>query len=413
LSINKSLNILIVCEHASNRFGGEAVLPLHYFKLLSDANHNVYLITHSRAKPNLASIGDINHQHIEYIPDTFLHRFLNRFSQTAFSPVVGILAHLLTQLYQYYLVKKMVSKHRIDIVHEVAPVSPRQPSMMFGFGVPVVIGPMNGGMTYPPGVDYLATKSHASFTRFVRLFADMANILMPGKFFASTLVVANQRTHSALPKWRRGQVVELVENGVFSVKDEPAKPVQRDAVHLIYAGRLVDWKAVDILIDAVALCESTISFTIVGGGHERVALESYAKQKLGQCPNISFKFTGMIAFDEMNQYYDQADIFALSSLFECGGAVVLEAMSRGLPVVATAWGGPADYISKGTGFLVEPKSRDYMVAEFARLIDQLAQSPELRYEVGKAAIARVKSHFMWDVKIQQMLNIYQQAMTRK
>ena len=34
----------------------------------------------------------------------------------------------------------------------------------------------------------------------------------------------------------------------------------------------------------------------------------------------------------------------LPSIYECGGAVVLEAMACGIPAIATAWGGPADYL---------------------------------------------------------------------
>lgn len=401
-----------MCEHASNQFGGEAVLPLNYFKLLSNTPHTVFLLTHSRTKHNLDSIPELNHQHIYYIKDTVLHQLFSRMSLTVLSPLAGIFAHLLTQLLQYLLVRKIVKAQKIDVVHEVAPVSPRQPSMMFGLGAPVVIGPMNGGMTYPEGVNYLQTKSHVNFYKLVRLMSNIVNVLIPGKLLAATLVVANQRTRAALPKWRFGQVVELVENGVFTVKDKLEPIANKEPVNVIFAGRLVDWKAVDILIDAVSLCESRLMLTIVGGGSERAFLEDYAEKQLGTRPNIEYRFVGMAAFEEMNQHYDQADIFVLPSLYECGGAVVLEAMSRGLPVIATDWGGPSDYITDDSGYLVAPKSRDYMVTEFARMIDDLARSPSKRQEIGAAAIARVKAHFMWDVKIKQMLEIYQKAINQ-
>jgi glycosyltransferase involved in cell wall biosynthesis len=409
---NKKLNILIVCEHASNQFGGEAVLPLNYFKLLSNTPNTVFLLTHSRTKQNLDSISELNHQHIYYIKDTALHQFFSRMSRTVLSPFAGIFAHLWTQFLQYLFVRKIVKEHQIDVVHEVAPVSPRQPSMMFGLGAPVVIGPMNGGMSYPIGVNYLETKSHTSFAKLARLFASLANVVIPGKLFATTLVVANQRTRAALPKLRLGQVVELVENGVFTVKEKLPPIENKETLNVIFAGRLVDWKAVDILIDAVSLCKSSLMLTIVGDGSERAFLEDYAKKQLGTRPNIKYRFVGMAAFEEMNQHYDQADMFALPSLYECGGAVVLEAMSRGLPVIATDWGGPSDYITDGSGCLVAPKSRDYMVTEFARIIDDLARSPSKRQEIGAAAIARVKAHFMWDVKIKQMLEIYQKAINQ-
>jgi glycosyltransferase involved in cell wall biosynthesis len=86
---------------------------------------------------------------------------------------------------------------------------------------------------------------------------------------------------------------------------------------------------------------------------------------------------------------------------------VLEAMARGLPVIATNWGGPADYITEGNGYLVNPTSRDAMVKAFAQHIDTLAVNPKLRYQVGAAAIARVKQHFMWDNKIETMIQHYQ------
>ena len=47
--------------------------------------------------------------------------------------------------------RDLVQTHGISVVHEPIPVSPKLPSLMYGIGAPVVIGPMNGGMNYPPG----------------------------------------------------------------------------------------------------------------------------------------------------------------------------------------------------------------------------------------------------------------------
>ena len=404
------LNILIVCEHASNVYGGEAMLPLNYFRLLStDPNNQVYLITHARVKASIEQLTDIKQDHVFYMPDTKLHQVLDKYSALLPDRIslltFGFLMHLLTQFYQWKLARKIVKTKNINILHEPAPVSAVLPSVMFCLGVPVVIGPMNGGMTFPPAFNTMAGRFERVLYRLTRVLSTVFNILIPGKFFANILLVANQRTKDALPKLRLGQVLEIVENGVFSVVDDPKKAQVKPITDVLYVGRLVDWKAVDIAIDAINTCKSNVKLTILGDGPLKNELVQYAKKL---APN-KIVFAGMVPHEKTNQYYDEADIFILPSIRECGGAVVLEAMSRGLPAIVTAWGGPADYITNETGFLIEPKSRAYMIEQFALAIDHLAQQPNLRYEIGQAAINRVKQHFMWDKKIQNMLQVYHQA----
>ena len=404
------LNILIVCEHASNVYGGEAMLPLNYFRLLStDPNNQVYLITHARVKASIEQLTDIKQDHVFYMPDTKLHQVLDKYSALLPDRIslltFGFLMHLLTQFYQWKLARKIVKTKNINILHEPAPVSAVLPSVMFCLGVPVVIGPMNGGMTFPTAFNTMAGRFERVLYRLTRVLSTVFNILIPGKFFANILLVANQRTKDALPKLRLGQVLEIVENGVFSVVDAPKKAQVKPITDVLYVGRLVDWKAVDIAIDAINTCKSNVKLTILGDGPLKNELVQYAKKL---APN-KIVFAGMVPHEKTNQYYDEADIFILPSIRECGGAVVLEAMSRGLPAIVTAWGGPADYITNETGFLIEPKSRAYMIEQFALAIDHLAQQPNLRYEIGQAAINRVKQHFMWDKKIQNMLQVYHQA----
>lgn len=406
----QSINILIVCEHASNVFGGEAMLPLNYFRLLSKSQHQVYLITHVRAKKAIEQLQDIDHSHVFYLPDTWMHKFLHY--NFAFLPerikvvIIGFLMHLVTQLYQWKVARKIIREKNIHVLHEPAPVSAAQPSAMFALGVPVVIGPMNGGMRFPPAFVHMSGVTEKVLYQLMRCLATFYNLIIPGKLFASVLLVANQRTKRNLPRFTLGKVAELVENGVFTTIDAPTPSIDTDSINVLFVGRLVDWKAVDIVIHAVSKTHAKIRLTVVGDGPERHFLEQYAQEKMHGRVN----FLGMVPHANLNQHYDQADIFVLPSVWECGGAVVLEAMSRGLPVIATKWGGPADYITPECGYLIEPKSRQYMVSEFARIIELLAADPKLRYALGVYAIERVRQHFMWDKKLESMISHYQAAM---
>ena len=148
-----NLKVLIVAEHASARFGGEAALPLHYFRVMRNRGIDVRLVTHARTRDELASLypGD---DRILYIEDSAWHRAMWRIGKRLPNQIsyftTGFLSRLSTQLAQRRIVHRLVREHGIDVVHQPMPVSPREPSMLFGFGVPVVIGPMNGGMDYPP-----------------------------------------------------------------------------------------------------------------------------------------------------------------------------------------------------------------------------------------------------------------------
>jgi glycosyltransferase involved in cell wall biosynthesis len=262
---------------------------------------------------------------------------------------------------------------------------------------------MNGGMSFPPAFEFMASKIEQYLYGLLRLFSSIFNLMIPGKFFADILLVANKRTALALPLFHLGEVKELVENGVMSIIDQKNKTTS-ELVNVLYVGRLVDWKAVDIVIDAISECNNTnIRLSIVGDGPEREMLESKAVEKCADKVN----FYGQIPFSEINKQYDAADIFVLPSVRECGGAVVLEAMSRGLPVIATNWGGPADYITAETGILIDPQTREYMVEQFSKQINILANDVSLREKLGAAAILHVKENFMWEDKINKIIDIYQ------
>lgn len=453
--------ILIVAEHASLKFGGEAALPLHYFRTMRKRNLEAWLIIHERTRKELETLFPQHRDRIYYISDTFIHRFL--FWCGKFLPqrldyfTFGLLMRLITQIMQRRIAKQVIQEQEIDIIHQPIPVSPKEPSIMFNLGVPVVIGPMNGGMRYPDGFRQMNSIVSNSI-EIGRIFANFVNKLIPGKRKATTLLVANQRTKEALPEGVRGKVIELVENGVdlavwrlksqskqdfvpkreslssltheeiFAIKGdmgqslssgetiEYSKPIVQGATKFVFIGRLVHWKAVDLLILAFErVCKKVpVELEIIGEGVKKEALELQAKE-LGLIKSLdreSVHFTGWLSQAECAEKLQFADILVLPSLLECGGAVVLEAMTMGLPVIATNWGGPADYIDESCGILVEPKSRDFLIDNLANAMVKMAKSSELRHKMGQAGRQRIFDYFDWEVKLDRMLEIYRETFNR-
>lgn len=409
------MRVVIVAEHASTQFGGEAFLPLHYFQLLRERNIEAWLVVHARTQTELETLFPGERHRMHFVPDTWLHRLLHHCGQILPRRVreatTDLISHLYTQISQRSIIRRLVCEHKIDIVHEPMPVSPKYPSLMFALGVPVIIGPLNGGMEFPPAFQHRQSRWVKLTVNLIRQFSDLVNHLFPGKLKAHTLVVANERTRQALPTGVRGKIIELVENGVdLSVwhpvnlrSKEPNKRVQ-----FVFVGRLVDWKAVDLLLEAFGpvATETGALLEIVGDGVMRQELEALTA-RLGLIGSVIF--TGWLSQEQCAVKLQQADGLVLPSLLECGGAVVLEAMAMGLPVIATNWGGPTDYVDSACGILIEPVSREALVNELTNAMLKLAQSPDLRLRMGRAGQERVLKYFDWERKIDQIIEIYQQT----
>ena len=408
------MRVVIVAEHASTQFGGEAFLPLHYFRLLRSRNIEAWLVVHSRTQTELETLFPEDCDRMHFVADTWLHRWLyhcGRFlPRRLMTATTEPLSHLYTQILQRRIVRQLVREHKIDIVHEPMPVSPKYPSLMFALGAPVIIGPLNGGMEFPPAFQYRQSQLVKLTVNLIRQFSDLVNHLLPGKIRAQTLVVANERTRQALPTGVRGKIIELVENGVdlsvwHPVELEPKEPNKR--VQFIFVGRLVDWKAVDLLLEAFrpVAAQTGALLEIVGDGVMRQKLEELTVH-LGLVGSVIF--TGWLSQEQCAVKLQQADGLVLPSLLECGGAVVLEAMAMGLPVIATNWGGPRDYVDSGCGILIEPASREALVNGLTDAMLKLAQSPELRQKMGRAGKERVLKYFDWERKLDQIIEIYKE-----
>src|SRR6202044_4106340 len=100
-------------------------------------------------------------------------------------------------------------------------------------------------------------------------------------------------------------------------------------------------------------------------------------------------FLGWMAQAGGPRQLTESDALVLPSMHECGGAVVLEAMAMEVPVIATAWGGPLDYLDPSCGILVEPSSKEAFVDDLTLALIRLATHPQERRAMGKAGRRKI------------------------
>ena len=220
------------------------------------------------------------------------------------------------------------------------------------------------------------------------------------------------RTHDALPaRLRSKRVIELVENGVDTDLFQPQIKGPESAVfHIIHIGRLVDVKRVDLLLAACKRLVGKVGFQLdlIGDGPMRGKLEKQVELSgLG----TYVRFHGRLSQTAAADFLRSADVFVLPSMRECGGAVVLEAMASGIPVVAAKWGGPADYISKDTGILIPPMTPDLFVDELGKAMLLLAANQKLRSKMGAAGRQRALELYDWRRKATAIVKIYQDVLS--
>ncbi len=169
-------------------------------------------------------------------------------------------------------------------------------------------------------------------------------------------------------------------------------------------GRLTWEKSYPDLIEACRILkEKNLIFQciIIGNGDERQNLEQLIKQYELE---TEVKLAGLVLQEKIQAYYEQAHLFVLSSIIEGIPVVLMEAMSKGLPVVATNITGiPELVVHEKTGFLVPPNQPQ----AFANAIEYFMQHPELRTTMGLEGRKKVEQSFHIVKNARQLKDIFE------
>lgn len=190
-----------------------------------------------------------------------------------------------------------------------------------------------------------------------------------------------------------------IPNGVDTTKYRPPMPSEKvearrkcrlpqDALIVLYVGRLEGMKGVDVLLKGWSrLPEEQLSYyrlLLVGDGPERKNLE-----RLAETLNISSSIKILGEQSEVLPFYQSAELFVLPSRTEGLSNALLEAMSAGLPVIASEVGGAKDLIvEQENGFFFRSEDEQELAAKLCLLL----ADPNLRAKFGCGARSSVSAY---------------------
>jgi glycosyltransferase involved in cell wall biosynthesis len=309
-----------------------------------------------------------------------------------------------------------IRRREFDLVHRLTPLSPTTPSLLASrcrrAGVPFVLGPLNGGVPWPKEFTQ-ARHREKEWLSYVRPMA----ALLPGQRStrrdAAAIIAGSIDAYEQVQRAYRHKCVYIPENGIDPARFER----QRDRaaarpLRLVFAGRLVPYKGADMLLEAAAplVRSGAVTIDILGDGPEMPALRAMVERE-GLAEGVSLP--GWIEHERMQERLAAADVFAFPSIREFGGAVVLEAMATGLVPVVVAYGGPAELIDERCGYGVPIGPRARIVAEFRRILGELAEAPERVDRMSAWAVRRARTLFTWEAKARQVLEVYRWVLGRR
>ncbi len=422
------LTCAFVCSPSGNtQLGsGEAVLGWNLVAQLARF-HEVHVLTHPSNREGIE--GALRAQARPGL--TFYYFDLPRW--------VGVLRKLqgcfqiysyLWQIKAYFVARRLHGQSRFDAFHHLTYANDWAASFVGAvLPIPYLRGPCGGAQKTPR--QFLSEYAwHNRFWEGVR--AAMGWVLRHDPFFllgqsrARKLLVCNRESLEAVPKRFQHKATLFPVNGIspedlalIARRNGRAAPCDGGATdssariskefRVLSAARLIALKGYGLAIRAFkpfADKHADAKMVIVGDGPDRARL-----QKLVRSLQLSEQvlFPGWMDRNALVADMGSSDVFLFPSLRDGGGAVVVEAMAAGIPVVCMDLAGPGMHINEECGIKIPALSPDKTIDLMTQALERLYQDKELRLKMGRAGRLRAEQVYSWDHLGDRLLQIYQEV----
>lgn len=303
-----------------------------------------------------------------------------------------------------------------DIVHRVTPLSPITVSPIAAkcaaAGVPFVMGPLNGGVPWPKGFEDVRKAEGEWLSRFRgvrKLFPGRRRMLKATR----AILAGSRQAVREVPSAFADRAVWLPENAIDTARFNRIAPQKIDgSLRACFIGRLVPCKGVDMLIEAAApvLAAGSLRLDIVGDGPERGKIEALVDRF---DLRSSVTFHGMVDHRRVQDLVVGSNVLTFPSIRDFGGGVVLEAMALGVVPIVVDYAGPGELVVPGTGYKIPISSRDQIIADLRRQLEEIVADPGALPAMGARARSHVQANYTWSAKARQVREVYDWVLGRR
>ena len=244
---------------------------------------------------------------------------------------------------------------------------------------------------------------------YVRLIYIIYEFLLGGLDSLKILVSESEKEYGLKSNIFLGEKYKVIHNGVRNMLRKNYEDnlinnnIKPQKVTVISVCRFVSQKNIK---DTLKIAEKmkSLDFYIIGDGPLWEEIKNIiSKRKINNVNLLGEK-------QDVFKYLYSADIFLSTSLYEGLPISILEAMSVGLPILASNVVGNRDTIENGkSGFLYELEKIETAV----RYLKKLSKSKILRQKLGNSAFNRQRSIFSRNSMVQQYMQIYRDQINRK
>jgi glycosyltransferase involved in cell wall biosynthesis len=305
----------------------------------------------------------------------------------------------------------LVRSEKLELLHHVTYAGARHPLAVGGHGVPAIWGPVGGFEPMPSA--FLPWRHPRELAEELVRNANTEWQVRSGclrrRAEGITRVIAS--TPESQNIFARAGIKAALHPaiGLFPIAETERTPAAGSSLQLLFVGRLLYWKGLELAIRAIAASATPATLSIIGDGPFRAAAEKLSNQ-LALSDRV--RFLGSRPQSEVFAAYRQYDAMLYPSLHDSGSFTVLEAMANGLPVICLAYGGPGLAVTAECGVPIIPTTPDNVVESLARAIDRYAREPDLRRIHAWNARNRIFTTYDWDRKGEAMNEIYAEVTER-
>lgn len=406
--------VLLIAYQCAPEGGSVAMIGYRWFHYLRQ-RCDLHLITHIRHKHELEDHLE-QRDTVSYIDTEWFAAPLYKLAQKLLGGsqhalfMVANLDFLLFGRQARKLGQTLHSANAFDVVHAPTPVTPVAPHQFGKIGAPCIVGPLNGGMPPLTGFPEISSEEKAWLYPLRKLARVFTGIW--GTFRHADLILSatRQNDKDLGPKFN-AKIRAMCENGVDAVADAvpPFPPLPpKGKLRLLFVGRIIPVKGLRMVLDAIADLPN-IDLTIVGKGPEEDFLRDRVKAL-----NLQDRvhFMGFKKQADLPAIYRDCHLNILTSVRESGGATILEAMAQGRPSIGLNNGGPTEYITPESGFLIECGNTQQVTMDLQILLETLLQDASSLQQLGEGALTRARNTFTWSAKINAALDMYDELSNR-